>query len=183
MKQKWASAHFFIGERSVSNQAGLVHWNIMEPSLAQTIHGVAERIAESEGLEVVEVEVLGGGKSRLLRVTIDKPAGVTLKDCEFISHQLGTVLDVEDVVPGGSYKLEVSSPGVERKLFRQKDFDRFSGEKVKIVLKEARDGRKTFEGVLHAGPPGEIAVEVSPTLNISVRLDEIARANLKFDWR
>jgi ribosome maturation factor RimP len=155
----------------------------MEPLLAQTIHGVAERIAESEGLEVVEVEVLGGGKSRLLPVTIDNPAGLTLNECEFISHQHGKVLDVEDVVPGGSYKLEVSSPGVERKLFRQKDFDRFSGEKVKIVLKEARDGRKTFEGVLHAGPPGEIAVEVSPTLNISVRLDEIARANLKFDWR
>lgn len=155
----------------------------METSLAEKIQGVAERIAEPEGLEVVEVEVLGGGKSRLLRVTIDKPSGVTLGDCEFVSQQLGTVLDVEDVVPGGSYKLEVSSPGVERKLFRQKDFDRFSGEKIKIVLKEARDGRKTFEGVLHTGPPGEIAVEVSPTLNIAVRLDEIARANLKFDWR
>ncbi|MDZ7638782.1 MAG: ribosome maturation factor RimP [Bryobacterales bacterium] len=108
---------------------------------------------------------------------------MSLQDCELMSHQLGTVLDVEDVVPGGRYNLEVSSPGVERKLFRQKDFDRFSGEKIKIVLKEARDGRKTFEGVLHSGPPGEITVEVSPTLRIAARLDEIAKANLKFDWR
>ncbi|MCC6262982.1 MAG: ribosome maturation factor RimP [Bryobacterales bacterium] len=155
----------------------------MESTLAQKIHAVAERIAEPEGLEVVEVEVLGGGKSRMLRVTIDKPAGVTLNDCEFLSQQLGTVLDVEDVVPGGSYKLEISSPGVERKLFRQKDFNRFSGEKVKMVLKEARNGRKTFEGVLHTEPSGEITVVVSPSLSITARLDEIARANLKFDWR
>ena len=79
--------------------------------------------------------------------------------------------------------MEISSPGVERKLFRQKDFDRFSGEKVKMVLKEARNGRKTFEGVLHTGPSGEITVVVSPSLSITARLDEIARANLKFDWR
>jgi ribosome maturation factor RimP len=154
----------------------------MESSLAQKIHAVAERVGASEGLEVVEVEVLGGGKSRLLRVTIDKPAGVSLQDCEFMSHQLGTVLDVEDVVPGGRYNLEVSSPGVERKLFRQKDFDRFSGQKIKVVLKEPRDGRKTFEGVFRAGEPGEITLEVSPKLTIPLRLDEIARANLKFDW-
>ena len=182
LKRKWASAHFFIGERSASNQIWLLQRKLMESSLAQRIHTIAERIAESERMEVVEVEVLGGGKSRMLRVTIDKPSGVTLNDCEFISQQLGTVLDVEDVMHGGSYKLEVSSPGVERKLFRQKDFDRFSGEKVKIVLKEARNGRKTFEGVLRAGLPGEITVEVSPTLSIAARLDEIARAHLKFDW-
>jgi ribosome maturation factor RimP len=89
---------------------------------------------------------------------------------------------VEDVVPGGRYNLEVSSPGVERKLFRQKDFDRFSGQKIKVVLKEPRDGRKTFEGVFRAGEPGEITLEVSPKLTIPLRLDEIARANLKFDW-
>ncbi len=155
----------------------------MESELSRKIHEIATRIAESEGMEVVEVEVRGAGSSRLIRVTIDKPSGVTLNDCELMSNQLGTVLDVEDTVPGGGYKLEISSPGVERKLFRQKDFDRFAGEKVKVVLKQPRAGRKTFEGVLRAGAPGEIVIEVSPTVNVSARLDEIARANLKFDWR
>ncbi|MCZ2154217.1 MAG: ribosome maturation factor RimP [Bryobacterales bacterium] len=181
MEPQWASAHFFIGKGVLP--ARLTQPSFMEPELSSKIHDIAARIAESEGMEVVEVEVRGAGGNRLIRVTIDKPTGVTLDDCELISNQLGTVLDVEDAVPGGSYKLEISSPGVERKLFRQKDFDRFVGEKVKVVLKQPRAGRKTFEGVLRSGAPGEVVVEVSPAMTIRARLEEIARANLKFDWR
>lgn len=174
---------FLLVERDVPSGAVWCTRLGMESSLTARIREVAESVAALEGLEVVEAELLGGGKSRLLRITIDKPEGVTLQDCEFMSHQLGTVLDVEDVVPGGRYNLEVTSPGVERKLFRPKDFVRFVDQKVKVVLKTPIEGRKTFEGFLRGAAPGRIALEVSDALTLDIRLDEIARANLKFDWR
>src|SRR5438046_4015547 len=85
---------------------------------AERVREIAERVAASSGLEVVEVELRGGGKARMLRIVIDKPAGVTHEDCANLSREVGTILDVEDAVPGGSYTLEVSSPGLDRKLVR-----------------------------------------------------------------
>jgi ribosome maturation factor RimP len=83
----------------------------------ERVREIVERVASSGGLEVVDVEFRGGGKSRMLRITIDKPAGVTHEDCANVSREVGTILDVEDAVPG-SYLLEVSSPGLDRKLSR-----------------------------------------------------------------
>jgi ribosome maturation factor RimP len=80
------------------------------------VREIAERVAASCGLEAVEVELRGGGKARMLRIVIDKPAGVTHEDCANFSREFGTILDVEDAMPGGSYTLEVSSPGLDRKL-------------------------------------------------------------------
>jgi len=92
---------------------------------------IAERIAQPEAVEVVEVQILGGGAARLVRIYIDRPAGVTHTDCERISREVGAVLDAEDVIPGGAYTLEVSSPGVERKLSKPADFKRFLGKRPK----------------------------------------------------
>jgi len=103
----------------------------MSTAILSKIEAIAERVAQSEGIEIVEVELKGGGKNRFLRISIDRPEGVTHADCELISHQVGTILDVEDVVPG-AYTLEVSSPGVERKLVKYKDFERFTGKKIKV---------------------------------------------------
>src|SRR6266542_2030682 len=103
---KWAKAHFFVGAKVCSS---------MSSAILAKIEAIAERVAQPVGIEIVEIELKGGGKNRFLRISIDKPEGVTHGDCEMISHQVGTILDVEDVVPG-SYTLEVSSPGVERKL-------------------------------------------------------------------
>src|ERR1700722_1599564 len=97
------------------------------------IRGIAERVAASSNLEVVNVELRGGGKARMLRIVIDKPAGVTHEDCVSLSREVSTILDVEDVVPGGSYMLEVSSPGLDRELVRAKDFERFVGSRVKLA--------------------------------------------------
>src|SRR5437879_3331253 len=125
---------------------------------------IAERVGASQGIEVVDVQLLGGGGARLLRIFIDKipgfvpgfdkpaaidepadaaaaPNGVTLADCEFISHNVGTILDIEDVIPGAKYTLEVSSPGVERKLTRPRDFERSVGQKVKVALRQPEIGR------------------------------------------
>ncbi|HSS95850.1 MAG TPA: ribosome maturation factor RimP, partial [Terriglobales bacterium] len=90
----------------------------------EKVREVAERVANSSGLEIVEIELRGGGKARRLRIVIDKPAGVTHEDCANLSREVGTILDVEDAVPGGSYTLEVSSPGLDRKLLKAADYQR-----------------------------------------------------------
>src|SRR5215470_294372 len=120
----------------------------MREDIASKIEEVARRVTGSEGLELVEVEVKGGGNNRLVRIAIDKPEGVTHGDCELVSQQVGTILDVEDIVPGGRYTLEVSSPGVERKLLKPQDYERFQGKKARITLREAVEGRKNWEGTL-----------------------------------
>src|SRR6201998_735916 len=116
-------------------------------AVVEKIREVAERVAARAGLEIVEVQLLGGGGSRLLPIYIDKPQGVTHADCEFVSQDVGTILDVEDVVPGGSYTLEVSSPGVERKLSKPQEFERFSGQNIKVVLRQAVEGQRHWAGL------------------------------------
>jgi ribosome maturation factor RimP len=122
---------------------------------------IAERVASSEGLEVVDVEWSGGGRRGALRLFIDKPGGVTLDDCETVSKQVSTILDVEDVVPGGAYTLEVSSPGLDRKLVRPADYERFRGKKATIKLLHPRDGRGQFTGRL-AGLEGDQTLLETP---------------------
>jgi len=154
----------------------------MQNEVASRIEAIAARVAASEGMEVVEVAVKGSGPSRLVRISIDKPQGVTHGDCELISQQVGTILDVEDVVPGGRYTLEVSSPGVERKLAKPADFARFQGKKVKIVLRQPLDGRRNWEGTLSGISGDQITLETGGQTPQRFSLDEIEKANLKFEW-
>jgi ribosome maturation factor RimP len=153
----------------------------MREDIASKIEEVARRVAESEGLEVVEVEVKGGGNNRLVRIAIDKPEGVTHGDCEVMSQQVGTILDVEDVVPG-RYTLEVSSPGIERKLTKPQDYERFQGKKAKITLRDAVEGRRTWEGTLAGFADGSVKVETEPGKTRQFPLQQIQKANLKFEW-
>ncbi|HWC17382.1 MAG TPA: ribosome maturation factor RimP [Terriglobales bacterium] len=144
------------------------------------VRAISERVAESAGLEVVDLEFHGGGKGRVLRVFIEKNAegrraleqqlvaareagekvpsssswdqlaGVTHEDCANYSRELGTILDVEDAVPGAGYLLEVSSPGLDRKLVKPADFQRFAGSRVKVMTREPIAGNRHFEGRLGA---------------------------------
>lgn len=117
------------------------------------------------------------GRRGLLRVFIDRPDGsVTLADCERVSDQLGAFLDVEDPLPG-SYVLEVSSPGLDRRLRTLAHFERFNGELVKIELRDARDGRRRMTGRLQGTEAGEVLVDVDGTL-WRVPLKDIAVARL-----
>jgi ribosome maturation factor RimP len=154
----------------------------MKEDVLARVREIDQRVGDSEGIEIVDVEVAGGGRNRVLRIFIDKPAGVTHADCESISQQVGTILDVEDAMPGGSYTLEVSSPGVERKLSRPQDFLRFQGRKVKVVLREPLDDRRNWEGVLAGFSEGVIRLEPSPGKEISFDMRQVQRANLKFEW-
>src|ERR1041384_3488635 len=120
----------------------------------ERVRSIVERVASSSGLEVLETELRGGGKSRMLRIVIDKPAGVSHEDCANVSHEVGTILDVEDAVPGGSYLLEVSSPGLDRKLVGPADYQRFTGSVVKVMTREPVDGGRHFQGRLEAFQDG-----------------------------
>ncbi len=124
-----------------------------------TIREIAGRVATAHGVEVVEVEMWGGGKARTLRITIDKPQGVTHDDCANVSRELSTILDVEDAVPGAAYTLEVSSPGLDRKLERPQDFERFTGNRIKLMTREPVNGNRHFEGRLESFQDGRLLLE------------------------
>jgi ribosome maturation factor RimP len=133
----------------------------------ERVRQIADRVAASSGLEVVEVEFLGGGKARMLRVFLDKPAagndplaGVTHEDCANFSREFGTILDVEDVMPG-SYTLEVSSPGLDRKLVKEADFRRFVGSRVKLNTRQPIDNNRHFEGRLESFADGKLLLDLS----------------------
>jgi ribosome maturation factor RimP len=143
---------------------------------------IAERVAGSEGLEIVDVELLGAGRGRVLRIFIDRPEGVTHADCEFVSQQVGTILDVEDVIPGDSYTLEVSSPGLERKLQKAKDFERFVGQKAKVVLREPVENQRSWVGKLAGFSDGIVTLEPSAGKTVRFALTQVEKANLKFEW-
>lgn len=154
----------------------------MKDEVLAKVTAVAERVGASEGIEIVEIQLLGGGGSRVLRIFIDKPGGVTHADCEMVSRDVGTILDVEDVVPGGRYTLEVSSPGLERKLAKPADFQRFLGQKARIVLKSPVENQRRWDGVLAGFADGVITLEPGSGKVLRIGLDQVEKANLKFEW-
>jgi len=125
------------------------------------IYEIAERVARSSGLEVVEVDLRGGGKARTLRVFIDKLGGVTHEDCANFSREAGTIFDVEEAVPGSTYTLEVSSPGLDRKLSKPAEFERFNGSLVKLMTRDPVNGNRHFEGRMQWLGDGRIGLELS----------------------
>jgi ribosome maturation factor RimP len=154
----------------------------MTGAVVDRVTEIAERVAEPMGIEIVEVELKGAGKARLLRIFIDRPEGVTHADCEFISDQVGAVLDAEDVIPGEGYHLEVSSPGVERKLVKPRDFERFVGSKIKVALRTPVDGRGRWEGTLKSFSDGVLVLDRGNGEEMQFTLDQVRQANLKFEW-
>ncbi len=143
----------------------------------QDLTPLFEPVVESMGYELVGVEFQGAGSHGTLRVYIDRDQGVSLEDCAAISHQISGILDVEEPIKQ-AYDLEISSPGIDRPLFKLADFERFAGETAKIKLAIALDGRKNFKGRLQG---------VTDTRQVKIEVDgeefclphaDIARANL-----
>ena len=153
----------------------------MRQEVVSKIEQIVQRVAASDGIEVVEVEFKGSGGNQLLRISIDKPQGVSHADCEMISHDVGTILDVEDIVPG-HYTLEVSSPGVERKLLKPNDYIRFQGKKAKIVLRQPVENQRHWEGRLAGLEESMVSLEVGADRVLRFPLSQVERANLKFEW-
>ena len=150
----------------------------------EKIREAAERVARSQGLEVFDVE-WKVGKQRLLRVYLDRlpgpenpeGLGVTHKDCERVSADLSVILDVEDLVPGPSYILEVSSPGLDRKLIKPADYERFVGRLAKIWLNEPVENEKYFEGRLAGFSDGMVKLALKKR-EVIVPYTGIRKANL-----
>jgi ribosome maturation factor RimP len=195
------------------------------------IRGVAERVAASHGLDVVDLEFAGTAKERTLRISLEKNAagraqlkaelvaaaaggnpehlpeklvegklnmeqlsGVTHEDCAAFSRDFGVLLDVEDLIEGGEYTLEASSPGLDRKLSRAEDFDRFAGCMVKVRTFEPIRNNRHWQGRLVAGPAGSgdgktISIDLAAVKQnsktrkaggstVEIQLENIERANL-----
>ena len=132
------------------------------------------------GFELVGVEFIHG-KSGLLRVYIDHPDGISVDDCQAVSHQVSGILDVEDPIRG-EYTLEVSSPGLDRPLFQARDFERFAGNQVDVRLLAPVNGRRKFKGVLGGLRDGQVVLQMDDE-ELVVALDEIDRARLVPDYK
>jgi ribosome maturation factor RimP len=135
-----------------------------------------EPLCESEGFELVHVEFQRETTGRILRLYIDKPGGVTLNDCVYVSRQVSDLLDVtlDDV---GAYNLEVSSPGIDRPLGKMSDYDRFKGNTVKIKTARPVNGRKNFTGMLAGITEGMVFLKIAED-TLQIPFENISRARL-----
>src|SRR5467141_4079893 len=145
------------------------------------VRQLIQQVVESQGYELVETEFKGTGKSSLLRVFIDKPAGISHHDCELVSEQVGTVLDVEDLIPS-SYTLEVSSPGLDRKLVKESDYARFEGKLARIQTRIPLNQQRVFRGRLLGVHGGKVRLELPKGHLLDIPLDVIQEARLEVDW-
>jgi ribosome maturation factor RimP len=161
------SAHFFIGMGKGVER--------------DRIHQLVQQVIEGQGYELVEFELKGGGKHSVLRIFIDKPDGITHQDCELVSEQLGTVLDVEDLIPF-SYTLEVSSPGLDRKLVKDSDYTRFAGKLAKVQTRVPLQNQRKFKGRLRGLQGNNILLELPKGNVMEIPLDVVQESRLEFDW-
>jgi ribosome maturation factor RimP len=137
---------------------------------------MVEPLVEALGYELVGIEYRSGARHGLLRVYIDQEQGIALDDCERVSHQLSALLDVEDPIDV-PYDLEVSSPGLDRPLFRTRDFERFQGRRARIRMRVPQDGRRNFTGVLRGVEGEQVVLEVDDEI-VRLAFGEIDQARL-----
>src|SRR4029078_664829 len=149
-------------------------------SIAARVQELAERVAIDHGLELVHAEVAGPENKPIVRVFIDKPQGVTHEDCSEVSTHLGTILDVEDFIHA-SYPLEVSSPGLERGLYKRADFERFAGSNAKMKTRQPIDGQRNFRCRLLGIDGNDVFFLYTTSGQLRVPLDTITKANLEVD--
>lgn len=155
----------------------------MEPfgdRIKQKVSEISARVAASEGMEVVGVECKGNPRQWTVRIFIDKPEGISHADCELISGQVGTILDVESIV-SENYTLEISSPGLDRKLAKVEDFERFLGRKARLSLRNDRDGQRQFTGRLLGFENHHIVLELNKKREnsvIHIEFDDVENARL-----
>lgn len=140
---------------------------------------LAAPLCEAEGLELVHVVCLTESGRRILRVYIDKPGGVSLDDCTQVSRQLGDLLDVA-LENSSRYILEVSSPGLNRPLVKQQDFERFAGKRAHVRLQEPMNGQRNFKGILKGWESGNILMQME-TGEVALPFDRVAAAKLDDD--
>jgi ribosome maturation factor RimP len=156
-------AHFLFPENGMK-QDPLQIGALLEPGI------------RSMGYELVGIEYQGGSGGGLLRVYIDSEHGISADDCQKVSYQVSGVLDVEDPIPG-HYTLEISSPGLDRLLFKAQDFERFAGQLVRVRMRMAVNGQRRFKGRLHGIADGMVRIE-QDGIEVDLPLEQIEQARL-----
>ncbi|HZM90115.1 MAG TPA: ribosome maturation factor RimP [Blastocatellia bacterium] len=165
--REWAWPTFFLGTMIEFDR--------------EAIERVIERVAAREGLEVVHWEAVGPRNNFVLRIYIDKPGGVTHGDCETVSNQVGTLLDLEDLIVN-RYVLEVSSPGIERGLYKRADYERFSGNRIKVRTAQPIDGQRNFRGKLLGFVGESVSLDADGRGQIEIPYDQIVKANIEYEF-
>lgn len=155
--------------------------NALQEAVLPRVQALADPLAQSLGLELVDVEYLREGSAWVVRLYIDKPGGIGLDQCSEFSRALGPALDVEEIVPN-AYTLEVSSPGIERPLKKPTDFERFTGQRIKVKTFGPIPGakgapQKNFQGTLLGLRGASVALETEGQ-SVEIPLTAIAKANL-----
>ena len=145
------------------------------------IEKIIERVVVREGLELVHWEAVGPQNNFVLRIYIDKPGGVTHGDCETVSKQIGTLVDVQDVITN-RYVLEVSSPGIERGLYKRADYERFSGSRVKVKTSQPIDGQRNFRGKLLGLVGDSVSLDADGRGQMEIPYEQIVKANIEYEF-
>ncbi|MEE4243431.1 MAG: ribosome maturation factor RimP [Desulfopila sp.] len=149
----------------------------MSEFVIDKVAGFAAELLPSMGLELVEVQFRREQHGWVLRLFIDTEEGVTLDHCSKVSRELGDYLDVEDIIDH-QYHLEVSSPGLERKLATLQDFERFRGSKAKIKMRQPLEGNKTFTGIISGVEGSLIGLEMEDDKEVEINFDMVSMARL-----
>ncbi len=150
-------------------------------SVQDRLQALLEPLVQTMGYELVLLEFSPHKGSAMVRLFIDAPGGITLGDCEKVSREVEGVLDVEDPIPQ-NYRLEVSSPGLDRPLVKPAHFERFAGSVAKLQLVAPKAGRRKFQGVLKGVKDGQVVLETADAGTVELRMDEIERARLVPDY-
>lgn len=157
-----------------------------QTDVVQNIEKLLQPLLSAFGVELVDLEYKREGRQMMLRLYLDKPGGITLDDCAEVSREFSTILDVEDCIPG-EYTLEVSSPGLNRPLKKQGDFERAVGKLVKVrtfaqVADEQGNLRKTFLGTLQGLEGDAVVVLLTEGQRAVIPFNQVAKANLEFEF-
>ncbi len=153
---------------------------LMKTSVGERIREIASQTADENGLELVHIQIAGTPKKSVITVFIDKSGGVTHDDCVKVSRKIDEVLEAGDFIPS-AYMLEVSSPGLERELYSQKDFEKFTGSLAKVKTVTAINGQKNFRGRIKAVENDEIVFDDKTSGIIRFPYTAVAKANLEID--
>ena len=156
----------------------------MKEEIIKKVKELLQPILEERTLRLVDIEYITGGKP-ILRIYIYNPEGTTIEDCEWVSRRIGALLDIEDLIPV-SYILEVSSPGLDRRLKNKEEYEIFKGRPLKVITKQPISGKNIFEGVLKGLEDDKVLIELEKEMK-KIPLESIARANLEFktngEWK
>ena len=152
----------------------------MEMEGLEKVRASARRIVEFAGMELVHLEMKREPVGWVLRLYIDKEGGITLDDCSRISRQVSTQLDVDDPFPH-KYSLEVSSPGLDRPLIDDRDFEKFAGRVIRLSTREPVNGRRNYKGRLLGLYEGAVHLVLEGDVEVAIPRDQVAKARLEVE--